>query len=92
MIFLNKRVDIMVDIETLGTGADSTIFQISAIAFNILTGEHISEFNQIADIAKNNKLVVDGSTLKWWLNTDKDLLTHLLNEGQDSSDGLLLGF
>lgn len=31
------RKDVMADIETLGTKADSTIFQISAISFNIVT-------------------------------------------------------
>jgi len=58
------RVDIMTDIETLGTNADSTIIQISAIAFNTMTGEHIAEFNQIADISKNeNTINVTGITI-----------------------------
>jgi hypothetical protein len=64
------RLDIMTDIETLGTKQDATIFQISAVAFDIMTGEHISTFNQIADIEKNAIVRVDGSTIKWWLNTN----------------------
>lgn len=88
-----SRVDIMVDIETLGTGADATIIQISAIAFDIMTGAHLSTFNQIADIEKNKlPLKVDGSTLKWWLNTDKELLTELLNKGFYSSEDVLAHF
>lgn len=89
---MSNRVDIMVDIETLGTGADATIIQISAIAFDIITGEHLSVFNEIADIEKNMKLNVDGSTLKWWLNTDKELLTELLNSGEHSSETVLAHF
>lgn len=87
-----SRVDIMVDIETLGKGADATITQISAIAFDVLTGEHLSVFNEIADIEKNDKLNVDGSTLKWWLNTNKELLTELLNSGKYSSETVLARF
>lgn len=86
------RIDIMVDIETLGTKADSTIFQISAIAFNIETGTRYYEFNQTADISKNETMNVDGSTIKWWLATNKQLLTDLLNQGCDSSEEILANF
>lgn len=72
------RVDIMTDIETLGTKSHSTVFQVSAIAFNIFTGDTLSQFNEIIDI-ETEELVCDGSTLKWWLNTDKELLDALLN-------------
>ncbi|MGD1416455.1 3'-5' exonuclease [Bacillus stercoris] len=85
-----ERVDIMVDIETLGKESDSTIIQISAIAFDILTGDHISTFNEIADIEKNEmSLEIDASTLKWWLKTNKELLTNLLNSGWYSSETVL---
>ncbi|KON87468.1 hypothetical protein AF332_11945 [Sporosarcina globispora] len=87
-----SRIDVMVDIETLGTGSNATIFQIAAVAFNIETGEHCSKFNMIADISKSRKLNVDGSTLKWWLNTNKELLTDLLNKGEESSEDLLSKF
>ena len=86
------RLDVMTDIETLGTKSDSTIFQISAIAFDIKTGEHYNTFNVVADIEKNNKLTIDGSTLKWWLNTDKELLSKLLNSGTGSSDQMIFEF
>jgi hypothetical protein len=86
------RIDIMTDIETLGTGSDSTIFQISAIAFDINNGKPIAEFNQIANIADNRRMKVDGSTLLWWLNTDKELLTDLLSKGTGSSEQLLQAF
>lgn len=86
------RIDIMTDIETLGHKTESTIFQISAIAFDINTGEHIAKFNQIADITENEKMNVTGSTIVWWLNTNKELLTELLNKGEGSSEKLLRDF
>lgn len=87
------RVDIMTDIETLGTDADSTIIQISAIAFDILTGEHLSIFNQIADISKNEKdIKVTGRTIQWWLNTNKELFAELINGGEYSSETILGNF
>lgn len=75
------RTDIMVDIETLGTGENATIFQIVAMSFDITTGDIKDTFEVIGDIEEFNGLSVDGSTLKWWLNTDKELLTKLLNKG-----------
>lgn len=87
-----KRIDIMTDIETLGHKTDSTIFQIAAVAFDIQTGEHLSTFSQIADITKNDQMRVTGSTIKWWLNTNKELLTDLINKGEHSSDVLVTNF
>ena len=89
---VDGRVDVMVDIETLGKKSDSTIIQISAIAFDIKTGEHLSKFDAIADIEKNEEMNVDGSTIKWWLNTDKQLLAELINKGEKSSNEILLNF
>lgn len=88
------RIDIMTDIETLGRDSDSTIIQISAIAFDIKTGVHIAQFNQIADITKNEtpvKVTID--TIQWWLKTDKDLFAKMLNSGGDySSEQVLRNF
>lgn len=75
----NKRVDIMADIETLGTKSDSTVFQVSAIAFDITTGEIYDEFNQLINI-ETERIRADGNTIKWWLKTDKELLTKLLTD------------
>src|SRR5699024_3593196 len=87
------RVDVMVDIETLGKSSHSTIFQISAIAFDMEDGGTYSEFNQIADIEQNKlPLHVDGSTLKWWLDTDAGLLRKLLHKGNLSSYDILYNF
>lgn len=82
----------MVDIETLGTKKGSTIFQIAAIAFDIQTGEKLRKFNHIANISDNKKMSVDGDTIKWWLKTDPDLLTELLEKGEGSSEDLIRSF
>ena len=87
-----KRVDIMVDIETLGNKVDSTIFQISAIAFDIKSGQEVEVFNEIADISLNKIMNVTGDTIKWWLNTNKELLQELLNSGEKSSEDVLNSF
>lgn len=86
------RIDVMVDIETLGNKIDSTIFQISAIAFDIKSGEYISTFDRIADIIQNKKLNVTGDTFVWWLHTNKELLTELLSKGKGSSGDILKDF
>lgn len=86
------RIDIMTDIETLGNKADSTIFQISAIAFDLSTGQQLAEFNKIANIAESKNLKITGDTLKWWLDTDKELLTALLKSGEGTTLDLLYNF
>lgn len=87
------RVDVMVDIETLGKKSDSTIIQIAAVAFDILTGKHIDTFNMVADISKNeNQINVCGDTIQWWLQTNKELFAELLNGGEFSSEEVLRAF
>lgn len=76
---LDKR-HIMVDIETLGTGSDAPIFQIAMASFDINTGKIYDSIDLILDVNDVN-LDVEGGTLLWWLNTNKELLTSLLNDG-----------
>jgi len=78
-----NRIDIMVDLETLGTGNDCTVFQIGAIAFDINTGKYIKTFNLISDITLDNDFKVEPKTLMWWLKTDKELLLNLLDNNDN---------
>lgn len=89
---MTNRNDIMVDIETLGKKEGSSIIQIAAVQFNATTGEVLDTFESIGDIEIYDELKVDGDTLKWWLNTDKELLTRLLNEGTESESQLIVKF
>jgi DNA polymerase III epsilon subunit-like protein len=87
------RKDIMVDIETLGNKIDSTIIQISAVSFDIKSGEIIDKFNQIVDITKNQTPInVTASTLKWWTNINAKLFADLLSSGEESSEDTLRNF
>ena len=74
-----KRVDVMLDIETLGIKNNTTIFQLSAVAFDIANGDIISEFDKFIDISSIKNLNVDGSTIKWWLQTNPNLFAELVN-------------
>lgn len=74
-----NRIDIMVDIETLGKGDNPPVIQIAASTFNISTGDIIEDCNLFVDVRTLNN--IEGDTLLWWLNTDKELLTQLLNAG-----------
>ena len=85
------RIEIVGDLETWGKDGDTALIQIAAVAFDIDTGEYLSEFNELCDISKS-KILVDGSTLKWWLNTDKELLTRLVNSGKDDEETVVRHF
>ena len=89
-----EKIHVMVDIETLGTKSLSTIFQISAVAFKMETGEVVHAFDAVANIEKNKSMVVDGSTILWWLKTDAELLKKLLVEKKSafSSEDILKKF
>ena len=95
---LNNRVDVMVDIETLGIQEDSTIFQISAAAFDINTGRIIkindkgAIFDQYADITLEKDLKADGETIKWWLLKYPEMFYSLITKGQISPKQLLISF
>lgn len=90
---MNKnRLDIMVDIEALGTNSDSTIIQTSAIAFNIITGEHIDFFDECANITKNKEMRVTGSTIEWWLKTNPTLLLDIINRQDQDSVSVITKF
>ena len=90
----NKRIDVMVDLETLGTRYDAAVFQIAAASFDIESGVIIDDFNAVADISKLTAEdgVIKGETLKWWLDTDKDLLAELVGNGTYSPRDLITVF
>ena len=73
------RIDVVCDIETLGKGQSPPVFQIAACAFDIKTGELKYSYNQKADIAQMTN--IEGDTLKWWLQTNRELLSNLVGAG-----------
>lgn len=101
---MNKKVHIMVDIETLGVDLDSPIFQISAACFNIKTGEILEGhregaecgkiiFDAYADLSKEKNLNINGNTLIWWVDKHPEMLKDLLTKEHGvSKDQLLKDF
>lgn len=62
-------LDLMVDIETLGTGSNALIIQIGACYFDRLTGQIGDTFCQNISISDGltQGFSVDGSTIEFWL-------------------------
>lgn len=85
-----KRIDIMVDLETLGKSSESPIIQLGAVVFDIWTGTTLARFNDYA--ALTEKTIVDGTTLKWWLDADRELLAETLRKGVMSEKELITEF
>ena len=75
-----NRIDIMVDLETLGKGDTPPVIQIAAIAFDIKTGATYGRFESFADISSINN--IEGDTLSWWLKTNNELLAKLIETGK----------
>lgn len=75
-------MDIIVDLETLGTDVDSTVIQIACSAFSLDTGELVGEpfvgFLAL-DTLKSEDLKATGSTLKWWLSQNHNTLNGIIN-------------
>jgi len=72
------RHDVMIDLETLGTGVHAPIFQISAVLFDIKTGKILEEFQRVIDINTIPNIKIETETLKWWLKTNPTLMADLI--------------
>lgn len=79
---MKKRIDIMTDLETLGTNTNSTVFQFSACSFDIETFQIYDVFNEIVDLSKlkQNQTVIDPDTVAWWLKEDRFLFAKLISD------------
>lgn len=82
-----KRIDIMVDLETLGLTADNPVIQIGALAFNLNTGEKYGDFVEYCklDTVESDTAISTG-TYQWWLDTNAVLLQQLLAKGVESGN------
>lgn len=85
---------IMLDLETMGVNTDALITTISAVRFDMDTGECFEEFeialNWEEQIAKNAKM--DASTVQWWLTQSKLAQETMLRLPQQSVCEALLSF
>lgn len=82
-------MDIIVDLETLGTDVDSTVIQIAAAEFDITTGELVGDsFESCLDLAYCQDIKVSGSTLSFWLKDkhNQQTLQEILVNGKYCSE------
>lgn len=78
--FKKRRVEeygnIMIDLETLSTNTNAAIISIAAVEFNKKNGEIGDTFKTYVnadDWCKNGRHV-DGETVLWWMEKDKELV------------------
>lgn len=81
---------LMVDIETMGEGANAVICSIGAVAFEINTGETGAMFYHKADIQSclDAGLKVEGQTLIWWLRQSDEARREVSEAGAALPDVL----
>lgn len=74
-----NRLDIVLDLETLGTNNSPVITQIGAVAFDIKTGKKIREFmlSVTIDSCLKAGLKLDGATIKWWMTQSKEVIDEV---------------
>lgn len=86
---MKQIIDVMLDLETLGLGNSPVISQISAVAFDIETGDCFEEFN--IKVSPQScvalGLSIDAGTVEWWLKQDQTVLNNVIvksiSEGLD---------
>ena len=80
-----SRIDVMIDIETLGTNECPPVFQLVAKAFDLKTGEIISIFQDCCDVSTSTS-PIDEATVVWWTKTNFRLFVKLLADGVNSGN------
>ena len=77
---MKDKISIMVDVETMGNEATPLIVQISAVVFDIETGEHFEQFDMMIDPKSGLKhgLKITGSTMEFWMKQDKEAIQKVL--------------
>jgi DNA polymerase III epsilon subunit-like protein len=83
---------VMIDIETMGTGANASILSIAAVRFDLNTGEvdSISSINVDLQSCLDIGLDIDASTVLWWMQQSEEARKALLNPSEGIEDALLL--
>jgi len=81
-----KKIDYMIDVETLGLTEKPVVLSISFVAFDINSGEHFPDksYTLYPNIPEQVKLGfgIDSSTIEWWMGSVKNAkaFTHVLNK------------
>jgi exodeoxyribonuclease VIII len=65
---------VMIDIETMGSGVDAAVFRLTAVPFNMATGDTAEPFDY--NISMESEMMegfnIDVSTVKWWMQQDEE--------------------
>lgn len=69
----------MLDIETLGTDSNAVVVSISAVQFDLRTGEIGDSYEQAIDLKAQveNGGVLEPDTIEWWMSQSKDAQDEL---------------
>lgn len=85
---MKEHVDIMLDLETLGSGPSATIIQVGACYFDRYTGEIGETFDRRINPETSEKYQfrIDASTVMWWLSQSKDSQNCVLIDKKEKND------
>jgi hypothetical protein len=86
--------DIMVDLETLGTDSNAVIVSISAVQFDMNTGEVGKQFEIGVDLKEQiaKGAIIDVDTVMWWLEQSKDAQQQLTSLKREPVNVVLNAF
>tara|TARA_Y100000034_G_scaffold136636_1_gene214281 strand:- start:4846 stop:5436 length:591 start_codon:yes stop_codon:yes gene_type:complete len=88
------KSDIMLDLETLSLEDNPVIIQLSAIQFDLKTGQTYSEFSETINPKSciESGLALDSSTISWWLTQEmtaiNDVFINSITSGKELSSVL----
>lgn len=74
--------DLMIDLETFGQEAGNVILSISAVQFNLFTGEIGESFHRSINIKSciHHGLKMDPDTVMWWMGQNEEARHKLIND------------
>jgi hypothetical protein len=83
--------DVMIDLETMGTGPDAAIVAIGAVSFDIGTGQIGRKFYAVVDLASSVKSggQIDADTVLWWLKQSDEARGEFDRIGEGHLNALL---
>lgn len=84
--------NIMLDLETMGTGSNAAICSIGAVEFDLESGTLGREFYETVDLQSsvNAGGVIDAATVLWWLKQSEAASKELLDPATDIKGALTL--
>ena len=91
----DNYIDVMLDLETLGTVPGSVILSMGACFFDPFTGKIGKEFFRAIDIDSSieSGMQIDGGTLEWWLRDNPEALKATIDvESKETLEEALIAF